>query len=107
MITLTELAKNKIKEISESEGIGHTCVRAKIIGGGCAGFSYDMFYDDKPSELDEVFEFDDVKIIIDPISGQYLEGVELDYIESNIGGGFKFKNPNVTGSCGCGHSVSF
>lgn len=111
MISITEKAAAKVKEISDSEGIGHYSVRVKVMGGGCAGFTYDMFYEDKASDMDEVVEFKDIdpdiKLIIDPISFQYLEDTTIDWLESSFGGGFKFLNPNVTGSCGCGNSVSF
>jgi iron-sulfur cluster insertion protein len=107
MITLTDLAKSKIIELSEAEGIGHCNVRLKIIGSGCAGFSYDMFYEDQPSEGDEVFNFDNVKIIIDQLSFSYLDGTEIDYSDTPFKAGFSFKNPNVSGSCGCGNSFSF
>lgn len=107
MISLTKIAVDKVKEISESEGIGHFNIRVKIIGGGCAGFTHDMFYEDKISDVDEVIEQDGVKVIIDPLSFQYLEDVEIDFIDSPISAGFKFLNPNVKGSCGCGSSVSF
>jgi iron-sulfur cluster insertion protein len=107
MIHITEKAALKIKEISESEGIGHYNVRVRIVGGGCAGFTNDMYYEDKIGDLDEVIEFDDIKVIIDPLSFQYMDESTIDYIDSQFGGGFKFINPNVTGSCGCGSSVSF
>ena len=107
MIHITEKASLKIKEISESEGIGHYNIRVRIVGGGCAGFTNDMYYEDKIGDLDEVIEFDDIKVIIDPLSFQYMDESTIDYIDSQFGGGFKFINPNVTGSCGCGSSVSF
>lgn len=107
MIHITEKAALKIKEISESEGIGHYNIRVRIVGGGCAGFTNDMYYEDKIGDLDEVIEFDDIKVIIDPLSFQYMDESTIDYIDSQFGGGFKFINPNVTGSCGCGSSVSF
>lgn len=106
MIHLTEKAAKKIEEISNEEGIGHYCVRVKVIGGGCAGFTYDMFYDDQIGELDEVSELDGVKVIVDPLSFQYLDEVVIDYQEGSISAGFKFNNPNSTGSCGCGSSFS-
>jgi iron-sulfur cluster insertion protein len=107
MISLTKIAVEKVKEISEAEGIGHYNIRVKIIGGGCAGFSQDMYYEDKISELDEVYEQDGVKVIIDPLSCQYLEDTVIDFLEGPMSAGFKFLNPNVKGSCGCGSSVSF
>lgn len=111
MIQITEKAAQKIIEISDSEGIGHYVVRAKVMGGGCAGFSYDMSFDDQIGEMDEVIEQTDfygtVKVVIDPLSFTYLDGSTIDWLDGLIGAGFKFVNPNATGSCGCGNSVSF
>jgi len=107
MIHLTEKAAKQIKEISDAEGIGHLTVRVKVVGGGCAGFSHDMYYDDQVTDMDETFDVDGVKIVVDPLSFQYLDEVTIDYVESPIGAGFKFLNPNVKGTCGCGSSVSF
>lgn len=111
MIHLTEKAALKIKEIAEAEGIGHLSIRLRVIGGGCAGFSYDMYYDDQVSDMDEVVENTDfygtIKLVVDPLSLQYLEEMTIDYLEGPVSSGFKFLNPNVKGSCGCGSSVSF
>lgn len=107
MIHLTEKAANKIVEIAESEGIGHTTIRVKVLGGGCAGFTQDMTFDDQIGELDEVIYLDAVRVICDPLSFQYLDEVSIDWVDGPIGAGFKFINPNVTGSCGCGSSVKF
>jgi iron-sulfur cluster insertion protein len=107
MITITDEAVIKVKEISEAEGIGHTKVRIKVVGGGCAGFSYDMEYDDKVGELDEIVEKDGVTVLIDPMSYQYLENVTVDYVTGLMGAGFKFINPDVKGSCGCQKSFDF
>jgi iron-sulfur cluster insertion protein len=107
MITITEKAVAKVKEISEAEGIGHTIIRLKVLGGGCAGFQYDMEFNDVISEIDEVIEQDGVKIVVDSISFQYLTNVAVDFVDSLVGGGFKFVNPDVKGSCGCGHSFDF
>jgi iron-sulfur cluster insertion protein len=108
MIELTDIAKQKLKEIAESEGLANQFVRVRVVGGGCAGFSYDMCFEDKSGELDEIIEIEpDIKLAVDPISLQYLEGMTIDYLDSQFGAGFKFLNPNVKGSCGCGSSVSF
>jgi iron-sulfur cluster insertion protein len=108
MISLTDIAKQKLKEIAEAEGLANQFVRVKVIGGGCAGFSYDMYFEEKTSDADEIIEIEpDIKLAVDPLSLQYLEGVTIDYLDSQFGAGFKFLNPNVTGSCGCGNSVSF
>jgi len=111
MIQLTEKAAKQIVEISNAEGIGHFIIRAKIVGGGCAGFIHDLCFDDKISDMDELIEFNDyygtVKVVIDPLSFQYLDGVTIDWVDGPFGSGFKFNNPNITGSCGCGSSFSF
>lgn len=106
MFSITDKAAEKVKEISESEGIGHFNIRLKVVGGGCSGFSYDMFYEDKPSQLDEIEEIKGVTIVVDPLSYQYLDGIEIDYVDKEFGAGFKFINPNVSKTCGCGSSFS-
>ena len=86
----------------------HICrINELVFNGGCAGFSYDLYFEDKPTDMDETFEDKGVKLFIDPLSYQYLEGTEIDYVEGLHGSGFKFNNPNTTGSCGCGSSVKF
>jgi iron-sulfur cluster insertion protein len=107
MITLTTKAVTKIKEIAESDAIETLTLRVKVLGGGCAGFSYDLYFEDNITDMDEVFEKDDVKIAVDMLSHQYLDGVEIDYVEGVMGAGFKFLNPNVKSTCGCGSSVEF
>lgn len=106
MITLTQKAVDKVKEISESEDIGYQTIRVSVKGGGCAGFTYDMEFSDQISELDEVVEQSGIKIVTDPLSIQYLENVEIDFVEGPFGGGFKFNNPTVKSTCGCGSSFS-
>jgi iron-sulfur cluster insertion protein len=106
MIHITEKAAKMIEEISNSEGLGHYTVRVKVVGGGCAGFSYDMYFDDTIGELDEVTEMDGVKVVVDALSFQYMDEVTMDFIDTEMQRGFKFLNPNVTGTCGCGSSFS-
>jgi iron-sulfur cluster insertion protein len=107
MITVTERAAEKVREIAEAENLQGQGLRLKVIGGGCAGFSYDLYFEDAVTDMDESFECLGVKLYIDPLSFQYLEETEIDYVEGAHGAGFKFNNPNVKGSCGCGSSVSF
>lgn len=104
MITITTLAADKVKEISRSEGLEGQGLRLRVIGGGCAGFQYDLYFEDKPTDLDERFESNGVALYVDPLSFQYLDQTEIDYVESAHGSGFKFANPNVTSTCGCGSS---
>lgn len=107
MITLTEKAIQKIIEIAESESIAHATVRVKILGGGCSGFTQDMTFDDQITDMDEVFDIGKVKIICDSLSFQYLQDTTIDWVDNVMSSGFKFLNPNVKGSCGCGNSVEF
>jgi len=106
MITITEKAAGKVKEIAEAESLAGQGLRLRVVGGGCSGFSYDLYFEDKLGEMDEEFESNGVKLYVDPMSFQYLEGVEIDYVEGLHGAGFKFNNPNSKGSCGCGSSFS-
>ena len=106
MITITEKAAVKVKEIASAEALEGQGLRLCVKGGGCAGFSYDLYFEDKPTDLDETFEDRGVKLFIDPLSYQYLEGTEIDYVEGLHGSGFKFGNPNVKSTCGCGSSFS-
>jgi len=107
MIELAESAAEKIKEIAEEEGLEGQHLRVKVIGGGCAGFNYDLFFEDgDPLPMDEVFKSHGVTIVVDPLSFQYLDGSEITYQDTIYGAGFKFNNPNVTSTCGCGSSFA-
>jgi iron-sulfur cluster insertion protein len=107
MITLTPYAAEKVKEIATAEDLDGYGIRYRLVGGGCAGFSNDLFFENEITELDERFESHGVIIYVDPISLQYVEDTVIDYVDSHMGGGFKFINPNSKGSCGCGSSISF
>ena len=106
MITITEKAAAKVHEIAKEEDLGGQGLRLRVVGGGCAGFSYDLYFEDKPTDMDEQFEDKGVKLYVDPLSYQYLDGTEIDYVESTAGAGFKFGNPNTKSTCGCGSSFS-
>jgi iron-sulfur cluster insertion protein len=106
MISVTDRAAEKVKEIAVSEGLQEQGLRLRVIGGGCAGFSYDLYFEDQVGEMDEQYESNGVKLYVDPLSHQYLEATEIDYVEGVHGSGFKFNNPNVKGTCGCGSSFS-
>ncbi len=107
MITMTERAAEKVREIAQAEDLSNQGLRLRVVGGGCAGFTYDLYFEDATTEMDEEFESLGVKLFVDPLSFQYLTDTEIDYVEGVHGSGFKFNNPNVTGSCGCGSSVKF
>lgn len=106
MITLTVKAAEKIKEIAKEERIDNLSLRVKVIGGKCAGFSYDLYFDQSIAELDETFNQEGIILIIDPLSFQYIDGCEIDFIEKVSGSGFSFTNPNIKSSCGCGESFA-
>jgi len=106
MITITENAAAKVKEIAKTEQLEGQGLRLRVMGGGCSGFTYDLYFEEKAGETDETFESNGIQLFVDPLSAQYLEGTEIDYVETLSGAGFKFNNPNVKGTCGCGSSFS-
>ncbi len=106
MVMITPGAAVKINEIREAEGIeANMALRLRVVGGGCAGFSYDLYFDEG-TEVDRALEIAGVKVVVDEMSLMYLVGVEIDYVEGLQGAGFKFNNPNVKSTCGCGSSFS-
>ena len=102
-ITLTSSAKSQLRQsvADREKGIG---VRVGVKSTGCSGLDYLMEYDDALADEDEVYQFDDVKLVIDKKSLIYLKGTELDYVKNGLNEGFEFKNPNVKNECGCGES---
>ena len=107
-ISLTDSAVKEIRRLAEKRGTPAAALRAGIRGGGCTGFAYLFEWSDgAPGEHDKVFEKDGVKLYVDAKSYVYLDGTELDFVTSMMGHGFKFNNPNVKGSCGCGESIQF
>ncbi|MBZ5529347.1 MAG: iron-sulfur cluster insertion protein ErpA [Acidobacteriia bacterium] len=106
MINLTPVATTKIKEIMSMQNPSPVALRIGVVGGGCSGFQYHMAFENQSSDADNVLEFEGLKVVVDQMSSMYLEGVEVDYVESLEGAGFKFNNPNVKSTCGCGSSFS-
>ncbi len=105
-IGVTPKAVIKIKEAFAKEGVSGGGLRLGVQGGGCSGLSYLFRYDAKPRPTDHVYEFDGVKVFVDPKSMLYLDGMTLDYKESLMYSGFAFENPNAEKSCGCGTSFT-
>lgn len=107
-IQVTERAVKRIRIAMEKEGISpqEGGLRLGVMGGGCSGLSYSIKFDTRPRERDRIFEFDGVRIFVDPKSFIYLHGMTLDYEETLMRQGFNFINPNSTRSCGCGSSFS-
>lgn len=88
-----------------SQEQGAKALRVWVAGGGCSGLSYGMALEQsEPEEEDQIFDHDGIKIYVDSLSLQYMDGSEVDFVEDVLGGGFKINNPNATGSCGCGSS---
>ena len=107
MISLSQRASEKVKEIQQAEGLAGQSLRVRVIGGGCSGFTYDLFFDDEfNNDFDERVESQGVPLFVDMMSLTYLEGTEIDYVEGLHGAGFKFINPTAKSTCGCGSSFS-
>ncbi len=106
MIAITEKAGKKLQETIDKEGKAGAGIRIAVVGGGCSGFQYEMSLEELGQKDDIIVRANGVSVFVDPTSFLYLDGAEVDYQETVYGGGFTFKNPNVKGTCGCGHSFS-
>jgi iron-sulfur cluster insertion protein len=106
MITISEQAVAKIKDIVAEENNFNLKLRVFVQGGGCSGMSYGFTLDEEQNEDDWDLEFDGVRVLVDSTSGGYLQGAELDYREDQYGSQFTIKNPNAVTTCGCGSSFS-
>jgi iron-sulfur cluster insertion protein len=107
MISLTPRASEKVREIQQAESLESQGLRVRVIGGGCSGFTYDLFFDDEfNNDMDERVESQGIPLFVDMMSLTYLEGTEIDYVEGLYGAGFKFSNPTAKSTCGCGSSFS-
>jgi iron-sulfur cluster assembly protein/iron-sulfur cluster insertion protein len=107
VITLTDSAAVKVKELLTAEGADDLALRVSVRPGGCSGFSYEMFFDGEIAADDEQAEFGDaVKVVVDAASAQLLEGATLDYKDGLEQSGFAITNPNASRTCGCGQSFS-
>ena len=106
MVNLTERAVGKVKEILDMQEPKPAGLRIAVVGGGCSGFSYSMAFENAPNMLDKTYNYEGLKVFVDQASMLYLEVAEVDYVETLEGSGFKFNNPNVKSTCGCGSSFS-
>jgi iron-sulfur cluster assembly accessory protein len=105
MVTITESAASKIRELMAEDAEEEVSVlRIAIEGGGCSGFQYALGFDRGPQDGDNEIEMNGVKVVIDPFSAPYLTGSEIDYVDALMGAGFAINNPNVQAACGCGSS---
>lgn len=105
-LNLTDRAMAKVRELVEEEGNPDLKLRVFVTGGGCSGFQYGFAFEDITAEDDACLEFDDVKVLVDSLSYQYLTGSEVDYEEGLQGSRFVINNPNASATCGCGSSFS-
>jgi iron-sulfur cluster assembly accessory protein len=106
MISLTSSAIAKVKEIMSLQTPAPIALRVGVAGGGCSGFQYRLEFANAVEDTDEILNFDGLTVAVDQMSAVYLEGTEIDYIERLDESGFKFNNPSVTKTCGCGNSFS-
>lgn len=106
LISLTDQAADKVRELREEEGNPDLKLRLYITGGGCSGFSYGFTFDEAVKEDDTQVINSDVTLLVDPLSIQYLAGSQVDYEKGLMGSRFVVQNPNATTTCGCGSSFS-
>jgi iron-sulfur cluster assembly protein/iron-sulfur cluster insertion protein len=106
VITLTDTAAVKVKDLMEQEDEPGLALRVAVRPGGCSGFSYEMFFDTDVASDDLTVEFSGVKVVVDPSSAQLLNGAVLDYKDGLTQAGFSINNPNAQRTCGCGQSFS-
>jgi len=105
LVTLTQPAADKLLAIMNEKGLADAyALRVFVSGGGCSGMQYGMTFENNPRPVDTVFEQHGLRVVIDPRSLPYLEGANIDYVDSLMGGGFHIENPNAVSTCGCGHS---
>src|SRR5437660_9405955 len=105
-VVLTPNAISKVKEIMGQQTPVPAGLRVGVVGGGCSGFSYSMQFENGSGIMDKVFDMEGLKVYVDATSVMYLDGCVVDYVETLEGAGFKFENPNVKSTCGCGSSFS-
>ena len=103
MLVMTDAAKNRVTELMNEETGG--TLRVFVQGGGCSGFQYGLAFDEK-RDGDEAFTMEGFELLVDKWSRAYLEGVTVDFVDDGMQSGFRFDNPNASGSCGCGESFS-
>jgi iron-sulfur cluster assembly accessory protein len=104
LVTLTESAATKVKELMAEEPEGEaTVLRVAVQGGGCSGFEYALGFDSGVQDGDHQIDAFGVPVVVDPLSAPYLQGTEIDFLDG-LQGGFAINNPNVSSACGCGHS---
>lgn len=108
MLEFTPTAIDKIMDmIDEEKDLEEAAVRVAVVGGGCSGYSYDIDFINDKNDDDQIYEFDNIAVYVDPMSMQYLNNTTVDYLESFSFSGFRFDNPDAKRTCGCGASFGF
>jgi iron-sulfur cluster insertion protein len=105
-LTLTATAVAKVREIMATQDPLPAGLRIGVVGGGCSGFQYSMSFENASGMMDKVYTFEGLKVFVDATSAMYLKGCTVDYVETLEAAGFKFENPQVKSTCGCGSSFS-
>jgi iron-sulfur cluster assembly accessory protein len=105
-VNMTPTAVAKVKEIMAQQNPVPAGLRVGVVGGGCSGFSYSMSFENGAGMMDKVLDIEGLKVFVDATSMMYLNGATVDYVETLEGAGFKFENPNVKSTCGCGSSFN-
>src|SRR5579885_3664265 len=105
-VNFTTSAISKVKEIMAQQNPAPAGLRVGVVGGGCSGFSYSMSFENNAGLMDKTFDMEGLKVYVDATSVMYLQGCTVDYVETLEGAGFKFENPNVKSTCGCGSSFN-
>lgn len=103
-VRLTDNAVNKVREIMATQDPLPAGLRIGVVGGGCSGFQYSMSFENQAGMMDKVYDFNGLKVFVDATSLMYLNGCVVDYVETLEAAGFKFDNPTVKSTCGCGSS---
>ena len=108
MVTITDKGAEKVREFlaAQEADVSLAGLRVGVVGGGCSGFQYSMAFENGAGMMDKVFDYDGLKVYVDATSLMYLGGANVDYVETLEGAGFKFENPNVKSTCGCGSSFN-
>ena len=104
-LALTEAARTQLRNLLVRQGRDDLALRVYVSPGGCSGFSYGMALEEEPADDDYVFGYgDNLRVVVDPFSAQYLEGAQVDFVEALMGGGFTVQNPLAVTTCACGSS---
>ncbi len=104
VVSLTESAQARVRKLLDERNLPDHALRVFVSGGGCRGMQYGMALESTPRDDDERMDFGGVRVVIDPVSAEYLSGASIDYVDDLMGGGFKIENPNAKSTCGCGQS---